>query len=349
MFAGVFDKLISHIPLYWWGYFILAGIIAFCIFVLEKGSNLIVEHSINLSGKWGVPKMLIGATIVSIGTTLPEFVVSIMSSSRGLSGFALGNAVGSVICNSGLIIGLCSMIRPLPYKRKYLTFQNRYQLGAAILLVLTAFIYSLTRNINPFKIGSRIPQFMGFVFLLLLLPYIIITIKMAQKAGIDDDVVLAPGIKNKNETVRTLLYLILGCFLVVLSSDLLIPGVKEFAQRLHVPDSVIAATVIALGTALPELVTGVKAAKRGHGDLAIGNVIGSDILNILFVVGSSACVVPHGLGVDRKFFTLMFPAMLLILGVFRLAIKYSRDGIRRPVGVVLLSLYVVFVILSYIF
>lgn len=351
MFTGIFEKFISFIPAYWWGFVILIFIIAFCIFILEKGSDLIVEHSVNLSAKWGLPKMLIGATIISLGTTLPEFTLSLMSAGRGLSGFALGNAVGSVICNSGLIIGLCAIIRTLPYKRKYLTFQNRYQFACGFLLVITAFIYSLTKNINPFKLGSRIPQVMGFVFLLLLIPYVAVTIRMAQKAGIDDDVVLEPGIKsrNRNDTLRTLFYLLLGCLIVVVASDLLIPSVKEFAQRLHTPDSVIASTLIALGTALPELVTGVKAAKRGHGDLAIGNVIGSDILNILFVAGASASITPHGLGIDKKFFILMFPAMLIILAVFRLAIKYSRDGIRRPVGIVLLSLYIAFVILSYIF
>jgi cation:H+ antiporter len=293
--------------------------------------------------------MLIGATIISFGTTLPEFSVSLLSASRGFSGLALGNAAGSVICNSGLIIGLCAIIRTLPYKRKYLTFQNRYQFCSGILLVLIPLIYSLIRNINPFKIGSRIPQFMGFVFLLLLLPYVIITIKMAQKAGIDDDVVLEPGIKNRTDTARTVLYLLSGCFIVFAASELLIPAVKEFAQRLHTPDAVIAATLIALGTALPELVTGLKAAKRGHGDLTIGNIIGSDILNILSVIGSSSAITPHGLGIDKNFFILMFPAMLIILFVFRMAIKYSRDGLRRPAGIVLLSLYIVFVILSYIF
>jgi cation:H+ antiporter len=136
--------------------------------------------------------------------------------------------------------------------------------------------------------------------------------------------------------------------LVVGSSWVLIPAVSEAATRLRVPEGIIAATLVAFGTSLPELVTAVTAAYQGHGELAVGNVVGADILNVLFVAGASAAVTEGGLLAPSHFFYLYFPSMLLVLVVFRVGIFVSGDHLKRPFGVVLLGTYVVVSVLSYV-
>ena len=135
---------------------------------------------------------------------------------------------------------------------------------------------------------------------------------------------------------------------IVISSRILIPAVTETAVRLHVPDSIIAATVVAFGTSLPELITCLTAVTKGHGELAIGNIIGADILNILFVAGSASAVTLGGLSAPPHFFQILFPAMLIILITFRIGITFSKDKLSRPFGFILLGNYATFTIMSYI-
>ena len=150
-------------------------------------------------------------------------------------------------------------------------------------------------------------------------------------------------------TFVALLKLIGGIVMVVGSAHFLIPAVEIIALRLHIPQSIIAATLVAFGTSLPELVTAITAARKGQGELAVGNIIGADILNVLFVAGAAAAVTPEGLPADKQFFILQFPAMILVLVVFRLGISLSKDKLKRPFGLVLLATYLVVTILSYIF
>jgi len=136
--------------------------------------------------------------------------------------------------------------------------------------------------------------------------------------------------------------------LVILSSKILIPTVKETALRLNVPDSVIAATLVAFGTSLPELVTSITAVLKGHGELAVGNIIGADILNVLFVIGTSVSFAKTGVFVEPKFFNLYFPAMLFILAVFRVGTILYKKELKRPFGFILLGTYILISAISYI-
>ena len=148
-------------------------------------------------------------------------------------------------------------------------------------------------------------------------------------------------------TAVIVLKLIGAVALVVISARILIPAVEEAATRLHVPESIIAATLVAFGTSLPELITAVTAARRGHGDLAVGNIIGADILNVLFVAGAAAAVTPNGLMASGHFFIVLFPLMLLILLVFRLGIIFSDEYLKRPFGFILLAAYGFYLFVSY--
>ncbi|MBO4731518.1 MAG: calcium/sodium antiporter [Spirochaetaceae bacterium] len=312
------------------GFVILFGIILATLFVLGKGADILVDEAVLLSVKWGIPKMIIGATIVSLGTTLPEVTVSVLSALKGSAGLAMGNAVGSVICNTGLILGTSSLIAPLPFKKDVVSKPNLILCGSAILLILCSFVFK-----------GRVPQYVGFVFLVLLTLYLIWTIKGVKTSSSEEEE------SADSSTLVIVLKLILGVVLVVLSSKILIPTVQETALRCRIPETVIAATLVAFGTSLPELITGITSARKGHGDLAIGNVIGANILNILFVVGAAASVTRGGLAVEKNFFYLLYPSMLFMLLVLLLTLKFSKDSLKRGVGLILLLSYLAVTVLSY--
>ncbi|MGL4982020.1 MAG: calcium/sodium antiporter, partial [Treponemataceae bacterium] len=321
-------------------FFVLFAIIAVTLAVLGKGADILVDQAVALSIRWGIPKMLIGATVVSLGTTLPEVTVSVMSALKGSPGLALGNAVGSVICDTGLILGLAAIIQPLPFKKAVVNTQGWIQFNAGLLLVFVSFVFAKTFNV--LHNGGQIPQFVGFVFLFLLVIYLIYTVRSSKNMPTEEIEA------SSNESLLLVACkLILGIFLVIISSKVLIPAVEQTALRLKIPETIIAATLVAFGTSLPELITAITSAKKGHGDLAIGNIIGADILNILFVVGLSAAVTKGGLFVDINFFTVLFPAMIFVLIVFRTSILFSKDSIKRPFGIVLLLAYIAVTVVSY--
>ncbi len=322
--------LIQSIPTGAGGFIILFGMILATLYVLGKGADILVDEAVLLSVKWGIPKMIIGATIVSLGTTLPEVTVSVLSALKGSAGLAMGNAVGSVICNTGLILGTSSLIAPLPFKKNVVSKPNLILCGSAILLILCSFVFK-----------GRVPQYVGFVFIVLLALYLIWTIKSVKTSSSEEEE------SADSSTLVIILKLILGVILVVLSSKILIPTVQETALRCKIPETVIAATLVAFGTSLPELITGITSAKKGHGDLAIGNVIGANILNILFVVGASASVTRGGLAVEKNFFYLLYPSMLFMLLVLLLTLKFSKDSLKRGVGLILLLAYLAVTVLSY--
>jgi len=319
-------------------------LIVLTLYTLGKGADVVVKEAVILSMMWGVPRVLIGATIVSLGTTMPEAAVSVLAAIQGNPELALGNAVGSIICDTGLILGLAALIAPLPLDRAIVNRQGWLQLGAGCLLVLVCMPFGAFGTL--FTTGGRLPQLMGVVFLLLLALYLwqsIAWTRDGRKAQQTETV--APV--QTSHILPVLFKLLWGIGLVLGSSWVLIPAVREAALRLHVPQSVIAATLVAFGTSLPELVTSITAVRQGYGELAIGNVIGADILNVLFVVGASAAVTIGGLSVSPYFFRFLFPAMLCLLVVFRLGIVTSGVVLRRSFGVVLLCTYLIVTILSY--
>lgn len=320
-------------------------IIAGSILTLGKGADMLVEEAVVLSIRWGIPKMLIGATIVSLGTTLPEASVSVLAAIAGNPEIALGNAVGSIICDTGLILGITILISPPKIDRELVNRQGLMQFGAGFLLILASLPFSNLTSV--FQEGGNLPQEMGFVFLVLLGLYMYYSIQWARQGGGEIEIENIDANEIQAPQWKVFLKLLLGIALVILSSKILIPSVEETAHRLDIPQSIISATLVAFGTSLPELVTAITAARKGHGELALGNIIGADILNVLFVAGSAAAVTSGGLRADESFFVFFFPAMLFVLVVFRLSIVFSRDKITRPFGIVLLLTYVFVTVLSY--
>ena len=316
---------------------ILILIAVISLAILSKSADFLVDEAVSLSIQWGIPKSIIGATIVSLGTTLPEASVSVLAAIQGNPDLALGNGVGSIIADTGLILGLAAIIGFLPVDQRTLNRQGRIQIGSALLLVIIALPIFGSNN------QGIIHQWMGFVLLFLLVTYMFMMVHWA---------------KNGNETFEKLnvvkspailqvIKLLFAISMVILSSKLLIPSVELSAIRFGIPQSIIAATLVAFGTSLPELTTAIAAVRKGHGELAVGNIIGADILNVLFVIGAAAAVTSKGLAVDTSFYLLQFPAMIIILIAFRRFAKSKDHCISKKEGIILVSLYAVYLILSF--
>jgi len=321
----------------------LVGIIAFCILLLSKGADWMIDGVVHLARRTGLPRIVIGATIVSLGTTMPEAVVSVMAAWMGNPGLALGNGVGSIIADTGLIFGLTCLLTRVPVNRFILDRTGWVQVGSATLLVVISVAALAITGGEPI-----LQRWVGIFFLVLLAGYMYITYVWA-KQGAD---VAAGGEEADNSEIVGLakcwLMLLGGLFLVVAAARLLVPGAAEIAYRMGVPDDVIAATMVALGTSLPELMTAITSVRKGHPEIMVGNVVGADVLNCLFVIGAAAAARP--LEVPSNFFQFHFPAMLLILYPFRFFIFMNKDGwFKRWQGGWLLGVYLVYLFLQYAF
>ncbi len=317
----------------------LAGMIIAILAVLAKAADKLVCEAVVLSERSGLPKVIIGATIVSLGTTAPEAALSVMAAWQGEPDVALGNAVGSIICDTGLILGIACLIMPLKLPREIVNRQGWLQFGAGWLLV--AACWPWVKGGNPFHTGGNLPQSIGFVFLALLAGYLYLSVRWAKATD------KTPELEEWEQDASAPMWvvivkLLVAVALLVAASRVLLPAIQVAAERMNVPQAIIAATLIAFGTSIPELVTAVTAARKDHGDLAIGNIVGADILNVLFVAGMSAAVTPAGLDAPKDVFCLLFPAMLLVLVVFRVGVASSKERLGRPLGWVLLATYAVY-------
>ena len=335
--------------------------------VLVKGADWLVEGASGLAYRMGMPKVIVGATIVSLGTTSPECAVSVMGAWSGNPGLALGNAVGSIIADTGLIFGIGCLIVALPADRFVLSRQGWVQFGAALLLAVLCYTeFALHRS------EAEIGRWVGIFFLLLLAGYLYLSVQWSRQhpdgepfqtpeenaeAGAANVAAASASSTEATEaTVLTLIRLIvIGLVLVVVASHVLIESVSELARRMGVPQTVIAATFVAFGTSLPELVVGITSIRKGHPELLVGNVIGADVLNVLFVIGASAAAAPLQIvEADAKlpeiFLYVHLPTMLLILMLFRVYIftAVRKGHFSRWMGWPMVAIYVAYSIVQYV-
>lgn len=351
---------------------IVLAVLAAAIAALGKSADWLVAQATELSLRAGVPRLVVGATILSLGTTTPEAAVSVLAAWRGAPDLALGNAVGSVICDTGLILGLAGLIGVLPIERRLISRQAWIQLAAGCLLVIASINWLAPGSL--LESGSQLTQWWGSVFLALLAVYLTWSIVSARSQtgghsielpeleGVADAPVEGPT-RASQETVQDLkprrsarpgrmtvllVGIVLAIAAVVVSAQVLIGAATVTAERVGVPKSVIAATLVALGTSLPELVVAITSVLRKQGELALGNVIGADILNVLFVAGAAAALTPGGLAVTPEFFILQYPAMLAILVIFRSILLTNRsDRFPRAGSALLLLLYLLYLGLAF--
>ena len=323
---------------------LLLVIIAVCIVLLSKGADWMVDGVVDLAQRTGLPKIVIGATVVSLGTTLPEAFVSVMAAYMGNPGLALGNGVGSIIADTGLIFGLTCVLAAVPVNRYILNRTGWVQVGSATLLVVIALILLV---VNESDTDPVLPRWVGFLFLTLLVAYMYMTYLWAKRSeeteGSDEDE--ATGDEPMDLGLAWTM-VIGGLILIIVGARILVPSASEIAIRFGVPDDVIAATMVAFGTSLPELMTAIAAVRKGHPQIMLGNIVGADVLNVLFVIGAAAAATP--LAIPANFYYFHFPAMLIILYSFRVFITMNRAGtFYRWQGVWLLSVYGLYIILQY--
>jgi cation:H+ antiporter len=307
--------------------------ISFLVF----GADRAVMAAVRLAKAIGMSTVIIGATVVSLGTTSPEAFVSVTAAIKGNGGLALGNGVGSIICDTALIFGLCCCIVRLPKDRYILGRHGWLQLGSGVLL---AAVLLTLAWINGGFTGVVIPRFVGVIFLALLVGYMWISVRWARQHPTElseEEQKAANEPTGPKIVARSVIELIVGLALVLVGSNVLIGSVEVLAVRVGVPPNILAVTLVAFGTSLPELVTGITSIVKGHPELLIGNVIGADILNVLFVVGASAAAVP--LHVPIEFYYLHIPVMLLALVLLRTFIWAKGSTFRRGQGIWLLLLF----------
>ena len=336
------DEALLHNLVAGFSNLVLVCIIVVCILLLSKGADWMIDGVVDLARRTGLPRIVIGATIISLGTTMPEAFVSVMAAWMGNPGLALGNGVGSIIADTGLIFGLVCVLTVVPANRFILNRTGWVQVGSATLLVILSVGAMATSTGEP-----TLQRWVGVLLLILLAGYMYVTYVWARQGGSMSMEAEKDDESELMSLVKCWLFVVGGLFLVVLGARVLVPSASLIAYRIGVPDDIIACTMVAFGTSLPELMTAIASVRKGHPEIMVGNVVGADVLNCLFVIGAAAAASP--LAIPANFFTFHFPTMLFILYSFRVFIFMSRkDGnFKRWQGAWLLGVYLIYVGLQY--
>lgn len=316
----------------------LLAAILLSIIVLSKSADWMINGAVSLAHLTRLPEVIIGATILSLGTTLPEVFVSVSAAWTGNSGLALGNGVGSIICNTGMVLGLTCILARVPVDKFIFNRSGFVEVSAATLMVILSVQAYWQSPEDP-----TLHRWVGLLFLVLLMLYLYFSYRWSREnpsQNEDSDTIIHENVS------LSVLYTAGGLLGVVCASRFLIPCAAEGATRIGVPQDVIATTLVAFGTSLPELVTAVTAVRKGHPQIMVGNVVGADVLNCLFVIGAATVASP--LQIPRNFFILHFPTMLLILYSFRFFIYINRDGcFKRIQGAWIFAIYIGYLLLQY--
>ncbi len=290
---------------------------------LIKGADWFVEGAAKLAGRFGIPQLVIGLTIVAMGTSLPETAVSIQGAWKGTAGIAVGNVLGSNIFNVLVILGLTALFAALPLQRSTMLIEIPY------MLVVTIAVLVLGVS------GACISRWDGVILwamFLLYLGYLWWSVRKNKETQEQE--------QTQVSILRCIVYLILGVVLIVAGSQLTVDGACGLAKMAGLSERVIGLTIVACGTSLPELVTSLVAARKDHADIAIGNIVGSNIFNILFVIGTAALITP--ITFEPVFIPdawIAFAAgVLLWLGVVR------KRALSRTCGVIMLVCYGVYLV-----
>lgn len=293
--------------------------------VLVAGAEILVRGSVGTALRFGLTPLLIGLTIVAFGTSAPELVVSIQAAYNGSDDIALGNIIGSNISNIALILGLAAMIQPLKVQASIIRKDVPILLGTSLLLVF-------------FLMDGVITQLEGVIFFLGVVVFTVVSVRMAKKETSEE-------VKEEYEDVipekklplwLNIVMIVVGLGLLILGAKWLVDGAIEIASSVGLSEAVVGLTIVAVGTSLPELATSVMAAIKKEGDIAIGNVVGSNIFNILCILGITAMILPVSQG------GITTVDILLMLGLTVLLLPVLKSGyiVSRFEGAVLLVIYI---------
>lgn len=306
----------------------ILGLILICL-----GGDRLVDAAVAIAKKLGIPEIVVGATIVSLGTTLPEILVSTTAAFDGSAAIAAGNAFGSIICNTALIAGLTQTIRPSK-KIEAAAIRWRGIFFFAVLIGMNLYAY-LTQKFNR-------PA--GIVLILLFAVYAYLNIKKAGSEG-EESENGEDGKKEGGPIWKHLLVLVVCAVLLYFGANLLVDNGILIAEALGVPERVIAVTFIALGTSLPELVTSLISIIKGYGNVGLGNIVGANILNMLLVIGIPSAIA--GIPLERSTVLIDMPLALLVMAVLLIPILIRKKS-SRVQGIALLAIYAAYCVASFI-
>lgn len=298
---------------------------------LIKGGDWFVDGASALARRFHLPELLIGATVVSIGTTLPEVMVSTMSALSGHGEIAYGNAIGSVICNAALIAAITIAVRPGRVDPKTLKTPVAFFFAAAAIYCIAAYVF------------GRFTRVMGIIMLATFVAYMAVNVLQMKNTPAGEQ----EASEEEMPLAKTLILLVLGAVLIAVGANLLVDNGTLIAQALGVPESVIALTFVALGTSLPELVTAITSLVKGHSDLSLGNVVGANVFNLVLVSGMSITLAPFTIPQSATLFginsslVLDLPVMLAVMLILTVP-ALVKGKLNRAQGILLLAIYAAF-------
>ncbi len=308
--------------------------------LLIKGGDWFVDGATGIARKFNIPELLIGATVVSIGTTLPEVMVSATSAIGGHGEIAYGNAIGSIICNTSLIAALTIAIKPGKAERSTMVVPVIFFFGAAVFYSVVAYTTGYFSRLT------------GIILLLGFLAYIAINVRSVLKISNSNNA-NATQSEQTSGMVKFIILLVVGAALIAIGADLLVDNGIIIAKAFGVPESVIALTFVALGTSLPELVTALTALIKGHGALSLGNIIGANLFNLVLVSGVSVVLSPFAIPSSSKIMghnaslVLDIPVMFAVMLILTVP-ALIRQKLSKVQGISLLLIYAAFCTIQFI-
>ena len=305
---------------------ILLIIIGFVLLII--GADLLVDGASGIAKKFHIPEIIIGLTIVSIGTSMPELFVSITSALEGHSDMAIGNVIGSNLSNLLLILGLSTMIKPVVFQKETRLYEIPMCLASTLILMLFC-------NTN-----AKISRGESAVLLILFCMFILYTIFMAKKESKKNIVEIDVKEEKKNSTFKDIIFIILGIIGLKIGGDLAVDNAVVVANYFNLSEKLISLTILAIGTSLPELVTSITAAVKGNSDIAIGNIIGSNIFNILLIIGVSSVIHPITYNMSYNFDISILVISTIILAIFPFI--PPKDKMSKANGVIYFLMYLMY-------
>lgn len=305
---------------------------------LIKGADILVEAATCIAKKFGLSEMMIGLTIVAIGTSLPEIFITITSAVNGHSDLIIGNAIGSCICNFLFVIGMTSFVRPIKFDRRIVKRHLPIGIGAMVLLLFLG---------NTDKLGNAqtITRGQGAILILCTVLYIIYTIqeeKQLKNEKIEEEIIHTVERKENHSTFEIVFFMVLGVLGLKFGSDFVVDNSIRIAQAFGLSEKFIGMTILAIGTALPEMITGIIAAKKDETDLLLGNISGSNVLNLCLLIGLGAIIAPLTFTADFNSSILMLIAITVFLQV--VVTHNEENQLDRKRGVLLVIVYIIYIL-----
>ena len=292
------------------------GLLALGFFMLVKGADYFVDGAAGIATKFGIPQLVVGLTIVAMGTSAPEAAVSITGAMNGAADISVGNVVGSNILNILIILGITGFITTVAVQKSTLMIEMPFMMAITVVLIVLGMS------------GNELTFVEGIIFWVLFLVYLGYLYVLAKKGTTEETTEDRP-------VWKLLLFIIVGGAVVIGGANISVNAATALAQAIGISEKFIGLTIVALGTSLPELVASVTAAKKGNADIAIGNIVGSNIFNILFVLGTSALITP----IPYKSTFLVDGLIALAAGVLLWVATIRKKELNRPWGIVMLVGY----------